>query len=537
MIVLAGPAWAIGIGLIAVAMAALTLALVIITTRHVLREDAGLLRQARPTAWWGGPRSLVRDGLLVAVAVAGVIWIGQRGATEAAGSSTNGVTSASALAGVDPLLVLVPTIVALTGGLIAWRCYLPIVRVLSAVAAAYRGFVPVHALRGPSRGGGSLQVPLVILVVTLAIGVFSTIVLASLQRQQDLVAWMAVGAEYRIDSATRDNLPLGVADVPGVESAAEVILRDGFLAGGSVRAMPVVAEALDAEAYRRVVAGTPADGLLPEAFTSTAWDGSAGTTPETAIPAILVGQAARRPALKVGELFELSGLGKAAHFRVAGIAAEFPGAGSPQGTVIVPAGAVRAADPTHAFAPNQIFVRASPAMGAAMREGTVGRFGAPNVALASRADVRAGLESDPLVRDTSTGFLLAFGVALAFAALVVAAAVVGDVAARHGEIALLRALGTRPRQVLGVIVVEQGTVVITAVLGGLALGCLMGLIAVPSLGLDQFVRPGQIVEATIEWPVVSGVAIAQAALALMVMLAATLVARRRDPVPAMMRDA
>jgi ABC-type lipoprotein export system ATPase subunit len=135
----------------------------------------------------------------------------------------------------------------------------------------------------------------------------------------------------------------------------------------------------------------------------------------------------------------------------------------------------------------------------AMRAGTVGRFGAPNVALASRADVRAGLESDPLVRDTSTGFLLAFGVALAFAALVVAAAVVGDVAARHGEIALLRALGTRPRQVLGVIVMEQGTVVITAVLGGLALGCLMGLIAVPSLGLDQFVRPGQIVEATIEW--------------------------------------
>ena len=127
--------------------------------------------------------------------------------------------------------------------------------------------------------------------------------------------------------------------------------------------------------------------------------------------------------------------------------------------------------------------------------------------------------------------------ALCFAALVVAAAVVGDVAARHGEIALLRALGTRPRQVLGVIVVEQGTVVITAVVGGLALGCLMGIIAVPSLGLDQFVRPGQIVEATIEWPVVSSVAIAQAALALMVMLAATLVARRRDPVPAMMRDA
>ena len=51
-----------------------------------------------------------------------------------------------------------------------------------------------------------------------------------------------------------------------------------------------------------------------------------------------------------------------------------------------------------------------------------------------------------------------------------AVAVVRDVDGRHGEIALLRALGTRPRQVLGVIVVEQGTVVLTAVAGGLALG-------------------------------------------------------------------
>ena len=42
----------------------------------------------------------------------------------------------------------------------------------------------------------------------------------------------------------------------------------------------------------------------------------------------------------------------------------------------------------------------------------------------------------------------------------------------------------------------------------------MAVIAVPSLGLDRFVRPGLIVDATIEWPVVSSVAIAQAALAL-----------------------
>ena len=65
----------------------------------------------------------------------------------------------------------------------------------------------------------------------------------------------------------------------------------------------------------------------------------------------------------------------------------------------------------------------------------------------------------------------------------------------------------------------------------------MGVIAVPSLGLDRFVQPGRVVDATIDWPIVSSVAVAQALLALLVMVVATLVARRRDPAPAMMRDA
>jgi ABC-type antimicrobial peptide transport system permease subunit len=172
-----------------------------------------------------------------------------------------------------------------------------------------------------------------------------------------------------------------------------------------------------------------------------------------------------------------------------------------------------------------------------MREATIGSYGAPNVELIARLDVRAAMEADPLVRDTSIGFVLALLASVAFSALIVAVAVVRDVAARQGEIALLRALGTRPRQVLGVIAVEQGTVVLTGIVGGLALGCLMGIIAVPSLALDRFVRPGQLVDAVIDWPVVSSVAVAQAMLALLVMLIATVLARRRDPVPAMMRDA
>ena len=497
-------------------------------------------RVGRPAAtgaasvWWGGPRSLVRDGLLIAIAIAGVIWIGQRGATD----SVDGPAGAGgAIPETDPLLLLVPVLVALAGALIAWRAYVPIVRAAAAVAAAHPGFVAVHALRGPARGAGSLQVPLVVLVVTIAVGVFSAVVVASLQREQDVVAWQFVGADYRVESATRQSLPVVLADVPGVEASADVVLRDGILSGGSVRALQLMGAALDVDAYRQVVAGTPADGPIPDALWTTAWTADSGLTPEAPIPAVLVGEAARRPDLRVGDPFELSAFGGPSHFVVAEILPEFPGATSPKGTVIVPLGAVRAAEPERTFVADQSFVRAPAALGAALHEATIGSFGAPNVGIVSRADVRAAMEADPLVRDTSIGFGLALLVAVAFSMLVVAVAVVRDVAGRQAEIALLRALGTLPRQVLGVIGVEQGTVVVTAVTGGLLLGCLMGVVAVPSLGLDRFVRPGRIVDAAVEWPVVSGVALSQAVLALLVMIVATIVVRRRDPVPAMMRDA
>jgi putative ABC transport system permease protein len=316
-----------------------------------------------------------------------------------------------------------------------------------------------------------------------------------------------------------------------------VALRDGLLSGGTARAVRVTAAALDAEGYQAVVAGTPAAGLLPTSLSARDWASSSGTTPESAIPAVLVGEAASRPALSVGDAFSLSAFGRATHYRVAGILSEFPGATAPQGTVIVPVAAVMAAEPERPLFPNQVFVRASPEQEEALREASVGRFGAPNVSIVSRGEVRALMDRDPLVRDTSIGFVLAMLVSLAFAALVVAVAVFRDVTSRANEIALLRALGTRPRQVMGVIVVEQGTVVLTAVAGGLALGCAMSLLAVPSLGLDRFVRPGMIVDAAIDWPVVSAVAVGQALLALVVMVLATLVARRRDPVPSMMREA
>ncbi len=375
LVALAGIEWVATVAAIAATIAILAVGLALVSMVQLLREGDGQLRQTRPAVWWGGPRSLVRDGLLIAIAIAGVIWIGQRGAASTAADPAGGVASAT----VDPLLLIVPVLVALVGAIVAWRAYVPIVRAGAGIAAAHPGFVPVHALRGPSRGAGALQVPLIVLVVTIAVGVFSAIVVLSLQREQDVVAWQLVGADYRVESATRQRLPLEMADVPGVEAAADVVLRDGLLSGGSVRALTLMGAALDVDGYRRVVAGTPADGRIPEALWTTTWTPASGLSRDAPIPAVLVGEAARRPALKVGDPFELSAFGRASHFQVAGILPEFPGASSPKGTVIVPLAAIEAAEPERAFLADQSFVRAPPDLVDAMREATVGSYGAPNV--------------------------------------------------------------------------------------------------------------------------------------------------------------
>ena len=510
---------------IGLAVAAVSMALVLVAARDQIRAPTDQLRPTRPARWWGGPSSVVRDLLLVAVAVAGIVLIGQR-------SAVGGAAPLSGAA-LDPLLILVPVLIAVAGGVLVWRCYVPIVILLARLAAALRGFAPVHAMRGPARGSAAFQVPLLVLVVTIAIGVFTTVIVLSLQHEQALVAWQHVGATFRVEAVTRYTLPLDVARVPGVERVAGAYVNDGVLAGGSVRALPVVTEALDVPAYDEVTAGTLAASALPESLRVATWDPANGRTEEEPIPAVLVGEASRRPALRVGGDFQLSGFGEVEHFRVAGILPAFPGATAPQGTVIVPLGALRAALPDQALEPSIAYVRAPQSLLPVLRREAVDAY-APTVSMEALSDVVAAQRADPLVYDVTVGFVIALVASLAFSAFVVGMAVVRDVSGRKAEIALLRAIGIRPGQILGIVILEQGTIVLAAIAAGLLLGTVMSVVAVPSLGLDRFVRPGDIVGAVIEWPTVSLIVLVQACVALVVMLVATVLARRRDPAPAMM---
>lgn len=124
---------------------------------------------------------------------------------------------------------------------------------------------------------------------------------------------------------------------------------------------------------------------------------------------------------------------------------------------------------------------------------------------ADRAELRIRLRDAPLGAALQGALVLGFGAALAFAviAFVVNAAVTAG--ERTREFAVLRALGVHPRQVTGVIAIEQAYLVTIGLLGGTLLGLVVARLVVPHVVLSvQAAEPYPPAELIVHWPVVLG---------------------------------
>ncbi|NEA21077.1 FtsX-like permease family protein, partial [Actinomadura bangladeshensis] len=103
---------------------------------------------------------------------------------------------------------------------------------------------------------------------------------------------------------------------------------------------------------------------------------------------------------------------------------------------------------------------------------------------ADRVKVRAELRDAPLGAALQGALVLGFAAALAFAviAFVVNAAVTAG--ERTREFAVLRALGVHPRQVAGMLAIEQAYLVVLGLLGGTFLGLAVARLVVPHVVLS-----------------------------------------------------
>jgi putative ABC transport system permease protein len=358
----------------------------------------------------------------------------------------------------------------------------------------------------------------------VAIGVFSSAMLTTIDRGQEAAAWQRVGSDVQLVApAGAISEELGLEAIQGVSAVARLHRAEATL--GRRGGVPLTLQVVDPDAYQRVTEGTPADANLPGAMRDITAEGDA-------VPALVSRTLARGGAdpMRVGDTFDLAIAGRRATFRIVQIRNHFAGLPIDERVVLVPVDGLRAALPDRALPTNAMLLRADAtaanAISAAVEEG------AGFLTVTDRRQVLADLRSAPLVRAVAGGFALAVGLAMAYAALALSAALALAAGARAWELAQLRTMGLTRTQVLGLAVVEHGPALLTAIAAGTVLGLAVAWLVLPGIGLEAFI--GSDVAVALSWEprhlgLVAGGLVAVVALAIAVSSA---VARRMGMVRA-----
>jgi predicted lysophospholipase L1 biosynthesis ABC-type transport system permease subunit len=148
--------------------------------------------------------------------------------------------------------------------------------------------------------------------------------------------------------------------------------------------------------------------------------------------------------------------------------------------------------------------------------------------LADRPALRARLRDAPLGVGLQSALALGFGTALAFAAAAFLLNAVVTAGERAHEFAVLRILGVHPRQVAGMLAIEQAYLVALGLLGGTALGLVVARLTVPHIVVDvRATRPYPPAEAVVQWPVLLAMVVGVTATLGLVLVPMAAALRRR----------
>ncbi len=156
------------------------------------RDD---LAAARPS-----PRLLVLDGLLVALAVIGVVLLRERGAS----------------AGTDPLVAAVPVLLGAALGALVLRAYPYLLRATGPVLRRRSGAVAFLGLARASRQNLVGALPLAVLLLAATVAGFTATVDTGLRDGQVRASWWETGADARIEAGPVDDATLArIRSLPG----------------------------------------------------------------------------------------------------------------------------------------------------------------------------------------------------------------------------------------------------------------------------------------------------------------------------------
>jgi putative ABC transport system permease protein len=457
--------------------------------RDADRDDAAARRP--------GPRRFVFEATVVAVAFAAAWLLRERGLGDQRADGAS--------ADFDPFLAAAPVLIGIATALLTIRLYPLPVRALAWSSAHRRDLIPSLGLRSIGRDPGAAYLPLLVVTLTVAIGVFSSVIASTIERGQTLASWQETGADYRFEAAGPTGLPseADLAAVPGVEAVASgSVLQTSTALDEPDHRAPTTLVAIDLPAYEAVLAGSPVERTFPAAMTASPSGSDAGT-PAQPIP---VSVSRRLPndwaPLAVGETLRLRLRDEPVSVVVVDLVDDLPGMPRAVPFVLAPLASLTGDRAAALVRPTFRFVRGPASIERSLRAAAP----AASVELTSRHAVLEAQRGAPLVSAIGAGFGLAVAAAAVYAALAIAAAITLDSQRRARELAYLRTLGLTSRQSVWLTFVEHAPPTLLALGVGVALGLGVAWLLAPGLGIGAFIGPAPVVRLQVDWLAVASIA-------------------------------
>ncbi|HEX5148322.1 MAG TPA: FtsX-like permease family protein [Candidatus Limnocylindrales bacterium] len=476
--------------LLAAAIAVGSVILIGAATWAETRRPLGALARDDPPGLRVAPRRLVVEVTVVVIAAAATLLLRQRGLL---------LDEATGVTRFDPLLASVPVLSGLAAGIVLVRLYPLPIRALGWLAARRRDIVPILGLRSIGRHPAAASVPLLVLMLTVGFGAFSSVVAWTVGHGQVVASYLAVGADYRLEHVGIGALApsLDPAAVPGVEAVAEgVVDPSGRFWSSVYPRAPMFIEAIDPPGYQAVASGSPAAPDWPGPFLVQPV-GAVGTA-EQPIPAILSQRVPTgTPSLAPGDTFSMEFLGEELVFSVAERRATFPGVAGERPFTVVPINWLRAAT-GRLLPPSVLWLRAGDDAAAQLADAVAAAPGLTRIV--SRYEALAAHTAAPFSGAVVVGYWLAFAIAAAYMAFTVIGALVLSAERRTRDLTYLRPLGFTARQALGLAFMEHGPLLLLAVVPGIAFGLGVAILCIPGLGLATFVGSVGDVPVFVDWP-------------------------------------
>jgi len=420
--------------------------------RHAGRSLRPPERDAPPTGR-APARRLVVECLVVVLAGLGVYLLRRRGLASSPGG------------GVDPYLAAVPVLLAIAAGIVALRLYPLPIGAAARLARRSRGLTLHLALTRATRQSEVALAPFLVLVLALALAVFSIAMLRTLESGQTRTAARQIGSDIRVDAASGKTLPPAlVAQLRRKGTVAAAFVMNPAVLNAT---QDTIFVALDARAFKHAV--------------------SAGTAPRALDtldkPAPLGGFAAAitSPDWPSGNTSQLEVQQVILNLVTTGYVRGF--AGIPTGTPFAVASAQAIERLTHTkLQVNRLYVSG---VGASAVHRAIAAS-APDASVTSRADVVRQLRASPFVSGAMDGFRLAIALAALYAVFTVVLLALIASRSRARDLALVRTMGGSPRDVLELTAVELTPPLVLALVLGVGLGVALLYLVAPAVDFAFF---------------------------------------------------